>query len=127
MTRFKPLSLLTVTAALTMGWATPSIAQSAPETTAEPVAPAPADTVRLTDAQRDAILNGNTIDSAAAARGELTRSERQDRGIHGEMGVMIGSYGSHSIYGAAEIPLGDNAELRVMMESSRYGYRSSRR
>ena len=127
MTRFKPLGLLTVSAALAMGWATPSTAQSAPEPTAEPAAPAPSDTVRLTDAQRDAILNGNTIDSAAAARGELTSTERTKRGIHGEMGVMIGSYGSHSIYGAAEIPLGDSAELRVMMESSRYGYRSSRR
>ena len=38
------------------------------------------------------------MDSAAAARGELTQSQRMDRGIHGEVGMMIGSYGTRGIY-----------------------------
>lgn len=99
----------------------PSLAQSAPAPTTTPASTA--DTIRLTDQQRDAILNGNTEDSVAAARGELTRSERMDRGIHGEMGVMIGTNGARGIYGTADIPLGDNARAVVSVESSRFGYR----
>ncbi len=35
---------------------------------------------------------------------------------------MIGSNGTRGIYGAAEIPLGDNAAAAVAFESSRYGF-----
>lgn len=82
--------------------------------------------MRLTDEQRDAILDANTEARAAAARGELTGSESPGRGIHGEMGVMIGSNGTRGVYGTAEIPLGDNAGAIVSFESSRFGYRRSR-
>ena len=78
--------------------------------------------VRLTDAQRSAILDNNTVESAAAARGELTGSGA-GRGIHGEVSAMIGSHGTRGIAGVAEIPLGDNAGAVVSFESSRYGYR----
>jgi hypothetical protein len=86
-------------------------------------APAAGDTIRLTDEQRMAILDSNTPESGAAARGELTGAQRAARGIHGEMGVMVGSSGSRGVYGTADIPLGDNAGATVSFESSRFGYR----
>lgn len=97
----------------------PSVAQTAPAAGA----PLSSDTIRLTDEQRDRILEGNTEDSAAAARGELTSAERADRRIHGEVGMMIGTAGTRGIYGTAAIPLGDNAGAVVSIESSRFGYR----
>lgn len=101
-------------------WATASVAQTAP------VPPAPAasgDSIRLTDEQRMAILDSNTVESAAAARGELPESRYGDRRIHGEIGAMIGTNGTRGIYGVAEIPLGDRASAVLSFENSRYGYR----
>jgi hypothetical protein len=95
-------------------------AQTASAPTAQPAAD---DTVRLTDEQRLAIIEGNTPERAAAARGELTGAERARRGIHGEVGVMVGSNGSHGIYGAAEIPLGKDGAAIVSFENTQYGYR----
>lgn len=69
------------------------------------------------------ILNNNTVEKAAAARGELVGAEVPGRGIHGEIGFMIGSNGTRGAYGTADIPLGDNAGATVSFESSRFGYR----
>jgi len=125
MTRLMQPSFRSFTIALALGggaiWSIPSVAQSAPPTDAAP--PTASDTIRLTDEQRNKILDENTEDSAAAARGELTSSERTARGIHGEVGVMIGSYGSHGAYGVANIPLGDNAAATVAVESSTIRYK----
>src|SRR4051812_6908451 len=86
-----------------------SFAQSAPVAVvaAEAAPSAAGDTIRLTDEQRMKILDNNTPESAAAARGELTGSDKAGRGIHGEVGIMIGSHGTRGVYGAADIPLGD--------------------
>lgn len=103
----------------------PSIAQTA---STEPAAPSTeTGTIRLSDAQRDRILDESTEDSAAAARGELTGPERAARGIHGEVGVMIGSNGTRGAFGAADIPLGDNAAASISVESSRIGFPRQRR
>src|SRR3569623_472390 len=102
-------------------WSTASFAQSAAATPAAPAANS--DSVRLTDEQRMAILDSNTAESAAAARGELTGSERADRRIHGEIGAMIGTNGTRGIYGVAEIPLGNNGSAIVSYENTRYGHR----
>ncbi|MDH7974368.1 hypothetical protein QH494_19435 [Sphingomonas sp. AR_OL41] len=95
---------------------------------AQVVAPAArdADTVRLSDEQRNAILAGNTMESAAAARGELSGAERAARGVHGEVGVMIGTNGARGIYGVAAIPLGEHGEAVVSFENSQYGGRRRR-
>ncbi|SDA15729.1 hypothetical protein SAMN03159340_00741 [Sphingomonas sp. NFR15] len=91
----------------------------------EPPAPPPGDTIRLSDAERDAILDSNTVESAAAARGEAR--DAGGPGIHGEIGAMIGSNGTRGAYGVAAIPLGDNAGAVVSFESSRFGgYRRGR-
>lgn len=95
-----------------------AVAQTAPAPAT--TQPDPADTVRLTDEQRLAILDNATVESAQAARGEMVGADRR---IHGEVGVMVGSHGTHSVYGVAEVPLGDNATATVAFESSRYGYR----
>ncbi|MEO8375736.1 MAG: hypothetical protein ABI471_10960 [Sphingomonas bacterium] len=104
-------------------WSTASFAQSsAAPTTAQPVSSPADDTIRLTDEQRMAILDHNTAESAAAARGELPELGNARRGIHGEVGIMIGSHGTRGVYGTADIPLGDNAGATVSFESSQYGY-----
>jgi hypothetical protein len=125
---FRAFPMALALAGVASCWPAASFAQSAPEpaTTAQP-APATTDNeIRLTDEQRNTILANNTADKAAAARGELTEAERIDRGIHGEVGVMIGSYGTRGIYGTADIPLGDHAGATVSVESSQYGYRYRR-
>ncbi len=115
-----PISLALVAGASC--WSTASFAQSSPApTTTQPAPSTTTDTIRLTDEQRMEILDKNTEDSAAAARGELIGSARDGRGIHGEVGAMIGSHGTRGVYGAAEIPLGDNAGATVSFESSRFG------
>jgi hypothetical protein len=116
-----PIGLAFVAAASC--WSTASFAQSTPApTTTQPAPSTTTDTVRLTDKERMEILDQNTEESAAAARGELIGSGSAGRGIHGEIGAMIGSHGTRAAYGAAEIPLGDNAGATVSIESSRFGY-----
>ena len=120
--------ILPIAMALAVGacsWSTIASAQSAPAT-AEPRPSTDIGTMRLTDEEREAILDANTEDEAAAARGELTESEDFGRGVHGEVGVMIGSHGTRGIYGTADIPLGDNGGATISFESSRFGYRRSR-
>lgn len=123
--RARPIALALV--AGTACWSTAALAQSSPATaTSQPASPAATapDTVRLTDEQREAILNASTEESAAAARGEPIGSEKPGRRIHGEMGFMIGSHGTRGVYGTADIPLGDNAGATISFENSRYGYRN---
>ena len=56
------------------------------------------------------------------SRGELIGSGIGGRGIHGEVGAMIGSNGTRGVYGAADIPLGDKAGVSVSFEASHFGY-----
>jgi len=126
---FRALPIALALAAGTCCWSTTVFAQPAPvPATAQPASPASTDTdpIRLTDEQRDAILDANTEERAAAARREPTESEGFGRGIHGEMGFMIGTNGTRGAYGTADIPLGDNAGATISFESSRFGYRRSR-
>lgn len=117
--RALPIALALVVAACC--WPAAGMAQAvAAAPVAQPAPDAAGDTVRLSDEQRNAILASNTVDSAAAARGEMSAAER---GVHGEVGVMIGTNGTRGIYGTAAIPLGDKGEAVVSFESSRYGYR----
>ena len=130
MTRSMPsrLGALPIAFALVAGvCCSPAFAQApAPSATNQP-APPSSDTIRLSDRERDAILDSNTVESAAAARGELGESGVGGPGIHGEVGAMIGSNGTRGAYGVAAIPLGDNAGAVVSFESSQFGgYRRSR-
>lgn len=136
MTRLTPPSFPPMFGAIPMAaalvascWSTAALAQAAPATTdavtaeAQPAPPPTDDTRRLTDEQRNEILNNNTVEKAAAIRGELPDSDGPGPGIHGEVGFMIGTNGTRGAYGTADIPLGDNARATVAVESSTFGYR----
>lgn len=134
MNRFVPRSrpiALTIALAGALLCPLPSVAQTtdvgATADTPAPVSSDDGNTLRLSDAQRDKILDESTEDSAAAARGELTGPERTARGIHGEVGIMIGTNGTRGAYGAADIPLGENAAASISVETSRFGFPRQRR
>jgi len=126
---FRPLLLATASIASVGGLPTLALAQGtdpAPSARTAPATP-PDDTIRLSNAERDAILDSNTVESAAIARGERDESGKPGLGIHGEVGAMVGSNGFRSAYGVAAIPLGDNAGAVVSFESTQYGgYRRRR-
>ena len=130
MTNFRTLPIALAIVGSASLSATASSAQSLPTPeptgTAQAAPPSPGDVIRLTDEQRMEILNNNTVEKAAAARGELVGADVPGRRIHGEFGVMIGSNGTRGAYGTADIPLGDNAGATVSFESSRFGYRRKR-
>lgn len=71
---------------------------------------AQAETIRLTPEQAEA-----AIESGAARRTRsvdaLSDLPGADRGIHGEVGVSVGTGGYRSIYGEAAIPLGNTGGL----------------
>ena len=119
--RFRAAPLVLACMAMSTGWTAVSAQSAQP-----PQPPATTDAElgvrRISDAERAAILDSATPESAALARGEDPQSDRFGRGIHGEVGVMIGTGGARAIYGIAEIPLGDNAGAIVSFESSRFGY-----
>ena len=125
----RPLLLATACIASITSGSSAALAQNlapAPSTQTTPASP-PTDTIRLSDAERDAILNSNTVESAAIARGERSESDKPGLGIHGEVGAAIGTNGFRSAYGVAAIPLGDNAGAVVSFESTQYGgYRRGR-
>ncbi|TPE62646.1 hypothetical protein FJQ54_05515 [Sandaracinobacter neustonicus] len=77
---------------------------------AEPV------TLSLTDAQKEALIAGNTADDLASP----TDSPRLiDRRPHGEVGVMVGTGGARGIYGVTSVPLGDKGWATFGFENSR--------
>jgi hypothetical protein len=131
MTRQQPTPLHPVLLAIACIVSVPTVALAQSNDPAPPAqtlpAPPPGDTIRLSDAERDAILNSNTVESAAIARGEREETDKSSLGIHGEVGAAIGSNGLRSAYGVAAIPLGDNAGAVVSFESTQFGgYRQRR-
>jgi hypothetical protein len=133
MTRFpSPLRTLAIVSALAAGatcWPGLAAAQSAPaqdaaaqDTSAQAAPVSDGDTIRLTDEQRADIIEHNTSARAAAARGELPDSGIRDRGVHGEVGFMIGTHGARGAYGEAEVPLGDHGSAAIAIDSEHYDF-----
>jgi hypothetical protein len=130
--RLRAPSLALALGAGAMLWPVVASAQEKADPTAQ-AAPAD-DTIRLTDEQRMQILDGiikgdtagrpgNASEVDADADGDLAQLPGTRRnGVHGEVGVMIGSHGTRGAYGTADIPLGQNAGATVSFESSRFGY-----
>ncbi len=121
--RFIPIKAVVAVAILGIV-AAPSLAADTPDT-APAATPAPdvsADsTVRLSPDQREAALEYGA-----------TRALREppinglDRKIHGEMGMEIGSNGSHALYGTATVPLGESSSATISFltaDSGHYRYR----
>jgi hypothetical protein len=120
--RVRALPTVLALAAATFCWTPAALAQTTPTAPAAQPAPAAQSDVRqLTDEERLAILDGNTVESAARARGEAPEAQAAGRGIHGEVGMAVGTNGMRALYGTADIPLGDHAAATVSFESSRYG------
>ncbi|USI72638.1 hypothetical protein [Sphingomonas morindae] len=82
-------------------------------------APAPG-TLRLTESEKAALLAQSDEQGVDAARAGLAPSDAPRRGVHGEMGAMIGSNGAHALYGTAAIPIGQSGGAIISVESSRF-------
>jgi hypothetical protein len=78
-----------------------------------------ANTITLTPEQAEAAKEAGATRNARAA--ELGLEPGQDKAIHGEMGVAVGTGGYRSIYGTAVVPLGDNAMLGLSFANEQYG------
>jgi hypothetical protein len=72
-------------------------------------------------------LSPEEIAKVRDAGAEATTSDfsegRVDNGVHGEIGMMIGTNGARGVFGTAAIPLGQNAGAVVSVEDSRFGRR----
>lgn len=77
-----------------------------------------ADTVSLTPEQAEAAKEAGAARNARNA--QLGLESGQDRAIHGEMGVAVGTNGYRSMYGTAVVPLGDNAVLGLSFANEQY-------
>jgi hypothetical protein len=77
-----------------------------------------ADTVTLTAEQAEAAKEAGAARNARNA--QLGLEPGQDKAIHGEMGVAIGTGGYRSMYGTAIVPLGDNATLGLSFANEQY-------
>lgn len=77
---------------------------------------APSDIVRLTPAQRAAVL-----DAASVRPNRGLDGGGYDRAVHGEVGLEIGSRGERAVYGTAIVPLGDNASAAISFFDGRTG------
>lgn len=81
--------------------------------------------VSLSPAEKEKMLN------AAAARprpmtGELPVNGLGGLGsgigpVHGEVGMFVGTGGSRGIYGRAVAPVGENGQVAIAFENSRFG------
>jgi hypothetical protein len=52
------------------------------------------------------------------AENQIANGVVRDRGIHGELGVAIGTGGYSSIFGTAVMPLGQNGALALSFENT---------
>lgn len=121
--RFNSIKMV-VASAILIAASAPALADTAPTTDISadaPQQPAAPDTVRLSADQREAALEYGA-----------TRALREppinglDHKIHGEMGMEIGSNGSHALYGTAVVPLGDSGSASFSFltgNSGHYRYR----
>jgi len=91
--------------------AQPAFAQSVP--TGEP------GVHRLSDAERERILNAGTEESVDAAQARALGGGGGQ--IHGEVSAMIGSDGARGVAATALVPLGQNGFAVLNVENSRYG------
>jgi hypothetical protein len=44
-----------------------------------------------------------------------------DRGVHGEVGMFVGTGGSRGVFGSAVAPVGQNGQVAIAFENSRFG------
>jgi hypothetical protein len=95
-------------------------AQTRDNTASAPSAPSgfSSEPIRLSPEEREAAIEAG----AARHERELPINGLQP-GVHGEVGMMIGTGGARGMYGSAAVPLGENgsAAFSFMTERNRYG------
>ena len=69
-----------------------------------------AETIRLTPEQAEAAIESGATRRHRSVDG-LPDLPSANRGVHGEVGVAVGTGGYRSVYGVAAIPLGDTGGL----------------
>ena len=80
---------------------------------------AQAETIRLTPEQAEAAKEAGAAKRQRAAELGLPEGAEPDRGVHGEVGVAIGTGGYRSFYGVAALPLGDTGGLVLAYNQER--------
>ena len=85
---------------------------------AQAVAPDAGQTIRLSPEQIAKLRDNSTQTATEDLTGGGLGS-----GIHGEVGMTVGTHGTRGVYGVAAIPLGENAGAIVSFEDSRFGRR----
>lgn len=107
----------------------PAVAADAPAN-----APASAPQVyRLSPAERDAAIAAAALKPESPGRALLPSPERDailgsslygdqkhDSGIHGEVGMFIGTGGARGVYGSTAVPLGENGMAQFSFETSQF-------
>jgi hypothetical protein len=114
----RPLHCLWFTTALLV----PSLAHALPDQAA-PAAPIPSE-VRLSEAEKEKILEAAAANSREAPRRYVDISEADDEPkpqIHGEMGVEVGTGGYRSAYGTAIVPLKGDGVAIISVGSTNLG------
>ena len=78
--------------------------------------------VALSPAQKEKIL-----DAAASRPAPLGQPPVNGLGganqIHGEVGMFVGTGGARGVFGSAVAPVGDNGQIAIAFENSRFGRR----
>lgn len=82
-----------------------------------PVA-AQAETIRLTPEQAEAAIEAGAAKKARTSQA-LPDMPQLDRGVHGEVGMAIGTGGYRSMYGVVGVPLGDTGGVVLGFDQER--------
>lgn len=77
--------------------------------------------IRLSPEEKEALLAQGSEEKVDAAQAQALGGDGPSRQIHGEVGFMVGTGGARGFYGAAAIPLGDNASAFISFEDTRWG------
>lgn len=80
-------------------------------------------TIRLSPEQIALIRDSRTDATATAATASQLSGGGQDKAVHGEVGMMIGTNGARGVFGTAAIPLGEKSGAVISFEDSRFGHR----
>ena len=80
----------------------------------------PSQVRRLSPEEKERILARNSERAAEAAlNAAIGDGSSSSAGVHGELGVVVGTGGTSGIYGAAAIPLGDRGSASFYFEDFR--------
>jgi hypothetical protein len=83
---------------------------------AAPAAGSEGTVIALTPEQKAAVLANGTEEAVDASLARAENGGASPRGIHGEMGMTVGTRNTRGIYGNAVIPLGRGATVAISFD-----------